>query len=499
MRAHDWSTSRLGSPSSWPQSLKTVTSLMLHSKTPAFLVWGSNLSLLYNDAYLDILRQKHPEALGQPLYEVWPEIRKDIEPLVNRTLAGEPLYFENAPFTLRRSGRDEQAWFSFSYTPVDGPNGTVAGLYCSLTETTAQVLAEQDRQAENRRLYSLFEQAPSFMAVVREPSHVYELANSAYLRLVGRQDLVGKPVRDVFQETQEQDYPALLDGVYTTGKPFVGNRMPITFARQADGPPERRFVDFVFQPMTGPDGKVNGVFIEGNDVTEHARAEDELRESKRSALQAARHLDAVLQAAPVGITMVDAQGKAVRVNPANRQLWGAHPVLQGVEDYGDWKGWWADGSARHGHRLKPQEWALARALRGEEAPRDTVEIEPFGEPGIRRTILNCGAPVRDSDGAIIGSVVAQMDITDQVSIEAALHETILNYHTIANAIPQIVWGTRPDGYHDYFNQQWYDYTGVPQGSTHGEGWKGLFYLEDQMRATKKWRHSLTTGEPYEIE
>ncbi|MFZ3140889.1 PAS domain-containing protein [Polaromonas sp.] len=502
MQVHDWSTSRLGSPSVWPQPLKTVAGLMLHSKTPAFLAWGPDLSLLYNDAYLDILGQKHPAALGQPLYEVWPDIRNDIEPLVNKTLSGEPVYFENALFTLRRNGEDEPAWFSFSYAPVDGPNGRVAGLYCSLTETTAQVLAEQNRQAETRRLYSLFEQAPSFMAVVREPSHVYELANSAYLRLVGRQDVVGKTFREVVQEIEEieeQDYAALLDQAYATGKPRIGNRMPVTFRRQADGAPERRFVDFIFQPITGPDGKVNGVFIEGNDVTEHARTEDELRESKRSALQTARHLDAVLQAAPVGIAMVDAQGKAVRANPANRQLWGAHPVSQGVDGYGGCKGWWADGSARHGRRIRPQEWALARALRGEEAPRDTVEIEPFGEPGIRRTILDCGAPVRDSDGNIIGSVVAQMDITDQVSIEAVLRETILTYHTIANAIPQIVWGTRPDGYHDYFNQQWYDYTGVPQGSTHGEGWKGLFYLEDQMLATKKWRHSLTTGEPYEIE
>ena len=499
MRAHDWSTSRLGSPSSWPQSLKTVVSLMLHSRMPVFLAWGPELSLLYNDAYLGILGERHPAALGRPLYEVWAEVRADIEPLVNKTLCGEPVYFENALFTLRRRGADEQAWFSFSYAPVDGPDGRVAGLYCALAETTAQVLEEKNRQAEARRLYSLFEQAPSFMAVVREPSHVFELANSAYLRLVGCQDVIGKKFNEVVPEIQEQDYAALLLQVYVTGKPLIGNRVPVTFRRQADAPPEQRFVDFIFQPITGPDGIVNGVFIEGNDVTEHVRTEDAFQESQRSALETARQLDALLQSAPVGITMVDARGKTLRVNAASRQLWGAHPVSESLDGYGGWNGWWADGSARHGRRLEAHEWALARALQGEEAPRDTVEIEPFGEPGIRRTILNCGAPVRNLDGEIIGSVIAQMDITDRVKIEAALRETATQYRTIANAIPQIVWASRADGYHDYFNQQWYDYTGVPEGSTDGEEWKRLFHFEYQKGAAKKWSHSLATGEPYEIE
>jgi PAS domain S-box-containing protein len=66
-------------------------------------------------------------------------------------------------------------------------------------------------------------------------------------------------------------------------------------------------------------------------------------------------------------------------------------------------------------------------------------------------------------------------------------------------MPQMVWSTRPDGYHDYFNQRWYEFTGVPTGSTDGEGWNGLFHPDDQDRAWALWRHSLTTGEPYQIE
>ena len=456
--------------------------------------------MLYNDACIDIFKQKHPAALGQPLYAVWSEVRADIEPLVNRTLAGEPISLENACFILRCDAKDEQASFGFSYAPVDGPDGQVAGLYCTLSKTTAGVVANNQQQAQTRWLYSLFEQAPSFMAVVREPSHVYELANSAYQQLVGCEDVVGKTFRTLGRKIEGQDYGALLDQVYATGKAFTGSRMPVLFSREPDGQAELRFIDFVFQPITRPDGSVSGVFIEGNDVTEHARAEDELEASRCCAQQTAQRLDALLQAAPVGIILADTDGTLLRINPAYRKIWGNHPLNRKAGDFVEWKAWWADNSERHGRRLEPREWALARALRGEEEVlRDLIEIEPFDQPGIRRTVLNCGAPVRDAHGKIIGSVIAQMDISDQVNIEAELREAVAKYHTIANALPQIVWGAQPNGDHDYYNQQWYDYTGMAYGSADGEGWRALFHPDDYSLATKKWHHSISTGEPYEIE
>lgn len=81
----------------------------------------------------------------------------------------------------------------------------------------------------------------------------------------------------------------------------------------------------------------------------------------------------------------------------------------------------------------------------------------------------------------------------------ALKESEAKFRTIANAMPQMVWSTRPDGYHDYYNQQWYDFTGAPEGSTDGDGWNGMFHPDDQARAWKAWRHSLATGDRYEIE
>ena len=77
------------------------------------------------------------------------------------------------------------------------------------------------------------------------------------------------------------------------------------------------------------------------------------------------------------------------------------------------------------------------------------------------------------------------------------HDTL--FRVVTDTMPQMVWSTLPDGYHDYYNARWYEFTGMPDGSTDGEAWNGMFHPDDQDRAWQRWRHSLATGEPYEIE
>jgi PAS domain S-box-containing protein len=92
-----------------------------------------------------------------------------------------------------------------------------------------------------------------------------------------------------------------------------------------------------------------------------------------------------------------------------------------------------------------------------------------------------------------------------MSLDLAISEPLfrvanqISFQQLADAMPQMVWSTQPDGAHDYYNAQWYAFTGAPEGSTDGEGWNGMFHPDDQERAWARWRHSLKTGEPYEIE
>jgi PAS domain S-box-containing protein len=114
-----------------------------------------------------------------------------------------------------------------------------------------------------------------------------------------------------------------------------------------------------------------------------------------------------------------------------------------------------------------------------------------GEPVVRRA-------TRVREFAEIDAVLVQASGRLRAR-EAELKESEAKFRAIADTLPQMVWSTTPDGLHDYYNARWYEFTGVPVGSTDGEGWNGMFHPEDQPRARERWSHSLRTGEPYDIE
>lgn len=294
IRTHDWASSPLGPMESWPAELRTLVRLMLRSKTPQHLVWGPEHCLLYNDGYIPLLGGKHPEAMGRVFSEVWPEIWDEVEEIVARTSAGESNYFEDRPFLLRRGTGTEPAWISFAYTPVEDDAGNIQGFHSLFFETTAKVLAEKDRLEETERLRMMFDQAPGFIAVLMGPEHVFTLVNRAYLQLIGHREAVGLPVHEALPEAAGQGFLTLLDRVYATGKPYVGQRVPIALQPNPEEPSEQHYVDFVYQPLLDADGGVRGVFVQGSDVTSHQRAEEELRDLSEDLRRESRRKDEFL-------------------------------------------------------------------------------------------------------------------------------------------------------------------------------------------------------------
>jgi PAS domain S-box-containing protein len=281
MRTQDWSHSPLGHPRTWPQALRTVVGLMLNSKFPMFVAWGEDLGFLYNDSYREILGDKHPRALGRRFQDIWSEIWGDLGPLVERALKGEATYADRLLLVMNRHGYEEPTWFTFSYSPVRDEHGVIQGMHCACVEVTEQVLAEKYRNEENERLRGLFEQAPGFMAVLRGPEHVFELTNQSYLQLIGHRQILGKAVRQALPELTGQRFFELLDGVYTSGEPFIGHAMQARLQREPDGPMEERYIDLVYQPIRDASGAVSGIFVEGSDVTARKQVEDELRAANR--------------------------------------------------------------------------------------------------------------------------------------------------------------------------------------------------------------------------
>jgi signal transduction histidine kinase len=296
IRAYPWTHGPLGEPRFWPQALRTTVRVLLTSGHPTMIFWGPDLNCLYNDAFSRSLGpEKHPAILGAPARRAWAEVWPIVGAQIEQVLRGEgAVWQENQRVPIIRHGALQEVYWTYSYSPIDEPDSPhgVGGVLVTCTETTQQVLTERKLAAERERFVQLFDQAPTFLAVLNGPAHVIELVNPGYLKLVGHRAVVGCKVADALPEAVAQGYLALLDEVYRTGKPFSAFGAKYAVQASPEGPIEERHLDFVYQPITDHDGSISGILVQGVDVT--ARVEgDRARALDRARLDYATRLSGV--------------------------------------------------------------------------------------------------------------------------------------------------------------------------------------------------------------
>ncbi len=287
--AHDWSRHPLGGPAGWPVELKTTLSIMLGSRFAMCVGWGPDLLLFYNDPYMQVLGDKEATALGEPIPVVWSELWEDVRPMAEMAMSGTATWVEDMHLRMQRHDFAEDTWWTFTYAPVRDPGGQVVAMHCITHETTRRVLTERRLADENKRLAGMFERSHNFMALLSGPNHRFEFANASYQRIVGGRDVAGREMAEVMPDAVAQGYLEILDRVLATGEPFVGNDVVFYEQPVPGGPVNERHLDFIYQPVTGPDGQVDGIFVTGVDSTARAASEAALR--RREAELQALNLD----------------------------------------------------------------------------------------------------------------------------------------------------------------------------------------------------------------
>jgi signal transduction histidine kinase len=141
IRAKDWSRAAIGPTAAWPQSLRTALGICLASPSPMLVWWGPELTILYNDAYIPIFGSKHPWALGRGGRDAWGEVWHVIEPMLNRVIAyGEASWSEDMLLGAQRFGFAEEAYFTWSCTPIVDETGGAGGALTTVAETTLRVI-----------------------------------------------------------------------------------------------------------------------------------------------------------------------------------------------------------------------------------------------------------------------------------------------------------------------------------------------------------------------
>lgn len=278
IRNFDWSSSSLGAPQTWPDALRTSVGIMLTTRHPVFIFWGAESLCFYNDAYRrSIGTEKHPGILGMPGRQAWPESWHVTGPQIEQVMnGGGSTWHENHLVPIVRNGTLENVYWTYSFGPIvdaQARNG-IGGVLVLCNETTRHVEYTEQLALAEARWRNLFEQAPGFMCILREPGHVIEFANPGFYALLGvDQSILGQTVADAFPWIVEQGFNKLLDEVSATGKPFVGDAMPMQFPAKSGASAQLRYLDFVYQPFTDTSQAVSGIFVLGSDVTDRKLSE----------------------------------------------------------------------------------------------------------------------------------------------------------------------------------------------------------------------------------
>ena len=281
----------------------------------AYVLLDRDLVILdANAAYLALTGRKLEDIQGQRLHEAFaadplsPEMTRVQELLDSFARVLSRKAVDTLPVIRYSIARQtplgpiyEDRYWSATHTPIlDGQGEVVAILQHTSDITELQAIKDSVSQAaggrqpvqqleqsvmsrakllqsEGEQLRRLFAQAPGFVCFLRGPRHVYELVNDAYRQVIGHRQLLGKTIRDGLPEIEGQVLIGLLDDVYRTGQPYIGKRVSLFLKRQPEREPEEVILDFVLQPIVENDGKVIGIFVQGQDVTEQQRNEMELR------------------------------------------------------------------------------------------------------------------------------------------------------------------------------------------------------------------------------
>jgi len=395
MRAYDWGRNPLGTPDTWPSTLKTLVRLLLSSNHPMFIWWGEDLIQFYNDAYSQTMgSERHPQALGQPGRECWAEAWHLIGPDIERVMAGGSTWHEDRLVPLTRNGVRDNVWWTYGYSPIEDEAG-IRGVLVICKEVTEEHLLRERLEQTNHALIETMDEGFCLIDMVRGENgravdYEFVEVNKAFSHQTGLRDCVGRRARELVPGL-EQRWIDIYDEIAVTGEArrFVEGSSAMG-----------RWFSVYASRIEHPGGRRVALLF--TDISERMRTEEALRESEAKFR-----------------TIADAMPQ---------MIWSATP--DGRFDYANegWRGFAGVApESLHGAGWKtladPEELpALHQAWSASQEGGAPFEIEHHARhhSGEWRWVLTRALPVRDPEGQILRWMGTMTDIHEQKTISEEL-------------------------------------------------------------------------------
>ncbi|EUB84961.1 PAS domain-containing hybrid sensor histidine kinase/response regulator [Pseudomonas sp. GM30] len=407
----DWSRTPLGAAGTWPQSLRTAVDIVIHSPMPMLLMWGPQLTQIYNNGFAMLAGSKHPHAFGQPAHLIWPELQDFTDPIYRAVLQGQVRTYSERRFTLQREGRESDFWLDLTYSPIRDENTHVAGILVTAIETN-----------ERRRIaLELQRRSEESLKAQRDTEERLQLALAAT-------DAVGTWDWDIGEDRFIADaHFAQLHGI----DPALASLLPISDYLQGVHPEDRALIARSIKHcithgteyaeeyrLLKADGELRWVFARGRcykdhhgrpvrflgaalDLTERKHTEQALRQSQTE-------LQLIINAMPILISYVDHEERFRLNNAAYLDWYGLTPQ----ELYGRTI---REVIGEEAYFLRAP--YIAEALAGR--PCSFSLYTPHRDGSNRHALMNY-LPRHGADGAVNGFYIFVIDESERKKTEEAL-------------------------------------------------------------------------------
>jgi PAS domain S-box-containing protein len=290
IRAFDWAQSPLGPLAGWPVNLRVAVELCLNSRFPMFVWWGADLINIYNDAYAPMMGGRHPAGLGASARDLWREAWSEIGPQTDAVLLrGQSTWNERRMLMLERNGYPEECYFTWSYSPILDESGRTAGIFCSVTEETARVLAERERDQLAERYDLHARRFEKMLDSITDLTYAFDLRGRFIyasrrlleIRGIALEELVGRNFLELgYPPDLAARFGEQIQQVIRTRQPLV-DETSFTDRRGYTG-----YYQYVYSPVLDADGNVEAVAGVTRELTDKRRISEErerLLQSERAA------------------------------------------------------------------------------------------------------------------------------------------------------------------------------------------------------------------------
>jgi len=407
----DWARTPLGAAGTWPQSLRTAVDIVIHSPMPMLLLWGPQLTQIYNNGFAMLAGSKHPHAFGQPAHLIWPELQDFTDPIYRAVLQGQVRTYSERRFTLQREGKESDFWLDLTYSPIRDEDAQVAGILVTAIETN-----------ERRRIaLELQRRSEESLKAQRDTEERLQLALAAT-------DAVGTWDWDIGEDRFIADaHFAQLHGI----DPAHASQLPISDYLQGVHPEDRALIARSIKHcithgteyaeeyrLLKADGELRWVFARGRcykdhhgrpvrflgaalDLTERKHTEQALRQSQTE-------LQLIINAMPILISYVDHEERFRLNNAAYLDWYGLTPQ----ELYGRTI---REVIGEEAYFLRAP--YIAEALAGR--PCSFSLYTPHRDGSSRHALMNY-LPRHGADGSVNGFYIFVIDESERKKTEEAL-------------------------------------------------------------------------------